>query len=59
MYKLYSIDEIASRLGIKKSTLYTWVHYKKIPYIKIGRKLAFSEEKIIEFINENTYEQQR
>ncbi len=52
---LLTIEETSKMLNIKIGTLYVWVHHKKIPFVKIGRRLAFSEEKLIEYINTNTY----
>jgi len=53
--KLLTIEEAAELLNTKVGTLYVWVHQRKIPFIKIGRKLAFSEEALIEYIHLNTY----
>ena len=53
--KLFTVAETAGFLNIKVSTLYVWVHQKKIPYTKIGRKLAFEEAKLIDYINLNTF----
>ena len=52
MDKLLTVEEITKMLGIKKSTLYSWVHAKSIPHIKIGRRcLRFRERDIIEWID--------
>lgn len=48
------IQETASYLHISISTLYRWVHYRKIEYIKIGSKVLFSENYLKEFIKSNT-----
>ena len=53
--KLLTINEVADWLGIKIGTLYTWVHYKKIPFVKIGGKLRFEMCKIEEFIRNNSH----
>ena len=51
MDKLLTVEEITKMLGIKKSTLYSWVHAKSIPHIKIGRRcLRFRESDIKEWI---------
>jgi len=55
MKKLLNIEELASLLNIKKSTVYAWVHYKKIPFVKLGGRVNFIEDQIIEFIKENNF----
>jgi len=42
-------EEAAEFLWIKKSTLYAWVHQKKIPYRKHGRLLVFSRADLLEW----------
>jgi excisionase family DNA binding protein len=37
-------QEAAPYLRVKLSTLYAWVHQRKIPFRKHGRKLIFSKE---------------
>lgn len=32
---------LASKLGIRLGTLYTWSHKRKIPSVKVGAKLKF------------------
>lgn len=54
MEKILDIQETASYLHISISTLYRWVHYRKIEYIKIGSKVLFSENYLKEFIKSNT-----
>lgn len=53
--KLLTIEETSKMLNIKIGTLYVWVHQKKIPFVKIGRNLAFNESQLIDYINANTY----
>jgi excisionase family DNA binding protein len=47
--------QTADKLNLKVSTLYMWVHKKKIPYVKIGGKLGFIEDQIDNFIIKNNY----
>ena len=54
MNNLLTIQEAASCLRISVSTLYRWVHHKKIKYVKIGSRVMFSEEALDEFIENNT-----
>lgn len=50
---LLDISETARYLHISKSTLYRWVHQKKIEYVKIGSRVLFMQSDIEEFINSN------
>jgi len=34
-HELLSIEEAAEYLGVKKSTMYSWVFYRKIPFVKV------------------------
>lgn len=54
MNKLYPVFEAAIMLHISESTLYRWIHHKKIKYVKIGSRVMFSEEALDEFIENNT-----
>lgn len=51
---LLNVQEAASYLHIATSTLYRWVHQKKIKYVKIGSRVLFSQNSLDEFINNNT-----
>jgi len=51
MERLLTKKDVLEMLGIKQSTLYTWVHQKKIPFVKLGRRtLRFREGDILEWI---------
>jgi len=54
MNNLLNIKEAASYLRISVSTLYRWVHQKKIKHAKIGSRVLFSQDILKEFINNNT-----
>lgn len=43
MDKLLSIREASEILGVKVSTLYSWIHQGFIPHLKLGRLVKFSE----------------
>lgn len=53
---LLTLKETAEKLKLKESTIYAWVHRKKIPYVKMGGKLAFSLNKINDFVDKNSYD---
>ena len=54
MNNLLTIQEAASYLRISVSTIYRWIHHRKIEYIKLGSRVMFSEESLQEFIKNNT-----
>ena len=41
-HELLTPEEAAEFLSVKLSTIYAWVHQRKIPYLKLGRCLRFS-----------------
>lgn len=45
-----SVEEIAGYLGVKQSTIYKWVHLKKIPSYKVGRLLKFKSSEIDKWV---------
>ncbi|NLF83763.1 MAG: helix-turn-helix domain-containing protein [Candidatus Gastranaerophilales bacterium] len=53
MNKVLNIEQAAEKLNLKKSTLYAWVHKKKITHVKIGGKLGFLEKNLDDFIESN------
>jgi excisionase family DNA binding protein len=48
--KLLSIQEASKLLRLSVPTLYSKVSKKEIPYIKVSRKLYFSEATLMEFL---------
>ena len=52
--KLLNVQETACYLNIAISTLYRWVHQKKIKYVKIGSRVLFSQDDLKEFIKINS-----
>ena len=41
MEKLLSVDEISDILGVSKATVYRWVHYGFVRYLKVGGAVRF------------------
>ncbi len=46
MSKILNVDQAVQFLCVSKATIYSWVHQKRIPYRKHGRKLAFAESEL-------------
>jgi len=42
--RLISVEEAARYLGVRKSTIYSWAWRRKIPSVKMGRRLLFDQE---------------
>ncbi len=42
--RLLSVEEAARYLGVRKSTIYSWAWRRKIPSVKMGRRLLFDQE---------------
>ena len=50
MRKLLSIQETADCLGIRITTLYTWVCKRKIPFIKVGKLVKFEDRDLSRWV---------
>ena len=46
----YSVDEAATHLGIKPTTLYKWTESKDMPAHKVGRLWKFKLEELDEWV---------
>lgn len=46
MNTLLTVDELAEYLGLKKQTIYNWLHQGKISGIKIGKVWRFEKDEI-------------
>lgn len=44
MQQLLTPSEAAEHLRVRVSTLYTWVHRRRVPFQKVGRALRFSPD---------------
>src|SRR5213080_5118032 len=45
-----SVEEAAEFLRLKPTTLYSWVSNDKIPYSKVGSRVLFEREALVEFV---------
>lgn len=54
MNKLYPVFEAAIMLHISESTLYRWIHQRKIEYVKIGSRVLFTDKILNDYIKKNT-----
>ncbi|SOE23173.1 DNA binding domain-containing protein, excisionase family [Spirosomataceae bacterium TFI 002] len=51
--KLLSIEEAAVFLGIPQNTIYQFTSKRTIPFIKLGRRLVFDKEELLEWVKQN------
>lgn len=47
---LLDVTQLSKEINISPSGIYTWVSFKKIPYIKIGRTIRFDSEEIKQWL---------
>ena len=52
--RLLTIEEISGMLVVRKSTLYSWSHQRRIPYIKVGSLLRFRMSDIEKWLEQQT-----
>ena len=50
---LITLEELKERLQVDQKTIYNWRKHNGLPYVKIGRRLYFREETILEWIKKN------
>ena len=56
MEKLLSIGDIARMLDLSIATIYKYVCQKKIPYLKIGSRVLFDEDKLDKWLQSKEVE---
>ncbi len=50
---LLTPEQVAKKLGVRKSTIYQWSHRGYIPHIKMGRFIRFKESTIDNWLDKN------
>jgi excisionase family DNA binding protein len=50
------INDLAKYLDVQESTIYNWVHTRKIPYYKVGRLVKFNRDEIGHWLKERKQE---
>ena len=48
---LISVKIVAERLGLAPKTIHNWVHLRKIPYVKFGKKVMFRPKSLKAWLN--------
>jgi len=54
MQRLWGIQETAEKLGVAVNTLRVWTSRRKIPFVKLGKRVLFDPEKLREFKEKNS-----
>jgi excisionase family DNA binding protein len=44
--KYLNVKSASEYLTLAKSTIYTYVHYRQIPFVKIGERIVFEKAKL-------------
>ena len=50
-YQLMNVQETAELLRLKESTVRNWILRKRIPYVKLGRRVFIRHADVIEIID--------
>ncbi len=54
--QLLTVKQVSELINIAPLTIYKLVYAKKIPFIKIGRITRFDKDKILSWLNSNSYD---
>jgi len=57
--RLINVQELAEYLDLKVGTVYSLVSQRRIPFVKVGRLTKFDLQKIEQWIEENSVEEER
>lgn len=57
--RLINVRELSEYLDLKVSTVYCLVSQRRIPFVKVGRLTKFDLQKIDDWIEENSVEEQK
>jgi excisionase family DNA binding protein len=52
--KFLSVKQAAEYLTLASSTLYSYVHYKAIPFTKIGDRVVFEKDRLDRWVKSKT-----
>lgn len=49
-YRLLNVEQVSNLIGVKRSTIYYWIHKGIIPHVKLPGAVRFELPKIMEWI---------
>lgn len=50
MKMILSVNDLSEMLGVSSDTIYTMVREKKIPHVRVRRRILFYTESIVEWL---------
>lgn len=54
IFQLISVEELSKRTNLSRHTIRNWISQKRLPYVKLGRRVLFDEREIMRLIEQNT-----
>ena len=52
MELLYTAEEVRIALKVKMPTIRSWIHQRRLPFVKVGRNVRICESVLKKIINE-------
>ena len=56
MSELLNVPEGAKELRVSKHTIRAWIYAKRIPHVRLGRRVLLRKEDLENFVNKNVVE---
>jgi len=56
MADLLTVEQVADRLSVAKSTVYAWIHMRRLRHVKLGRSVRFRPTDIEQLVEESIQE---
>lgn len=54
--RLLSLPEAASRLGVSRHTMRAWIRQRRLPFVRLGRRVLLHPRDVENFIEANRVE---
>jgi len=48
------VNGISKMLKVSKTTIYSWTHSRKIPFTRVGSRLLFNVNRILQWLDDNS-----
>jgi excisionase family DNA binding protein len=48
--ELLTTQDVSQMLGISRSTLYTWVQERKMPFVRVGHNVLFDQDGLAQWL---------
>jgi excisionase family DNA binding protein len=53
MERLFNVRETAEKLSISTHTVRSWIFQRKLPYVRLGRRIGIRPEDVEDFVSKN------